>query len=175
MTVLSTPRFSFSLRSWATPLVAAAFLIMAATGVGMFFHLETDLMKGLHEWAGFAMVAGGVAHLWLNWRPFTTYFKRPLAGAIMGLGAVLLGVSLLPIAGAAGPGVAIEAMIGTVETAPVRMLADLTGQEVGAVIAELEAAGLAGVTAESTVAGLSGGDRGVEFAALAAVFAPVTE
>lgn len=175
MTTLSTPRVSFSLRHWATPLVAGAFLIMAATGVGMFFHLETDLMKGLHEWAGLAMVAGGAAHLWLNWRAFTTYFKRPVAGAIMGLCAVLLGVSLLPIGGAAGPGSTIEAMIGTVEDAPVTVLADLTGLEVAAVISALETAGLAGVAPDSTVAGLSGGDRGVEFAALAAVFAPVAE
>jgi hypothetical protein len=175
MTALSTPRLSFPLRQWATPLVVGAFLIMAATGVGMFFHLETDLMKGLHEWAGWAMVAGGAAHLWLNWRAFTTYFKRPVAGAIMGLGAMLLAMSLLPIGGAAGPGAAIEAMIGTVEDAPVTMLAELTGQEVGAVIAGLEAAGLTGVAPQSTVAGLSGGDRGVEFAALAAVFAPQAE
>ena len=50
-----------SLRLWATPLIVGSFLIMGVSGVLMFFHLETTLMKVVHEWAGWAMVAGAVA------------------------------------------------------------------------------------------------------------------
>lgn len=175
MSVLSAPRLSLSLRPWATPVVAGSFLLMAATGVAMFFHVESGLMKGLHEWAGWVLLVGAVAHLVLNWRAFTTYFKRPVAVGIMSLGALALGVSLLPLAPDAGPGAAIEAMIGTVEEAPVTVLADLTGQEVAAVLAELAAAGLDGAGPDSTVKALAGGDRGLEFAGLAAVFLPASE
>jgi len=172
MSVLAAPRLSLSLRAWATPLVVGSFLVMGVTGLLMFLHVETGMMKGLHEWAGLVMVLGGGAHLWLNWRAFTTYFRRPLAGAIMGLGAVALGASALPLLPEGGPGTAIEAMIGTVEGASVATLAQLTGQEVAVVVAALDAAGLPGAGPESTVAGLAAGDRGAEFAALSAVFAP---
>ena len=170
MSVLSAPRVRVSLRSWATPLVVGSFLLMGASGVAMFFHVETGLMKGLHEWASWILLVGAGAHLWLNWRAFATYFKRPVAMGIMGVGAVLLGLSALPVAPEGGPGAAIEAVLGTVERAPVSVLADLTGQEVEAVVAELAAAGLPGAGAESTVAELAGDDRGLKFAGLTAVF-----
>ena len=90
----------------------------------------------------------------------------------MGLGAVLLGLSLLPIAPEGGPSATIEAMIGAVGAAPVTVLAELTGQEVAAVVAELAEAGLPGAGPESTVAHLAAGDRELQFAGLAAVLAP---
>ena len=175
MSVLSTPRVRVSLRSWATPLVVGSFLLMGASGVAMFFHVETGLMKVLHEWAGWILLVGAGAHLWLNWRAFATYFKRPMAMGIMAVGAVLLGLSALPLAPEGGPGVAIAAVLGTVEHAPVSVLADLTGQEVEAVVAELASAGLPGAGAESTVADLAGDDRGLKFAGLTAVFSTDTE
>ena len=175
MSGLFLSRPSLSLRRWATPLVAGSFLLMGATGVAMFLHVETGLMKGLHEWAGWVLLAGAGAHLALNWRAFSAYLKRPVAVGIMSLGAALLGVSVLPLAPEAGPGAAIEAMIGTVEKAPVTVLADLTGQEVEAVLAELASVGLPGAGPDSTVAGLAAGDRGLEFAALTAVFARPVE
>ena len=175
MSVLAAPRASFSLRAWATPLVVGSFLLMGATGVAMFFHAETGLMKALHEWAGWILLVGAGAHLWLNRRAFSAYFRRPVAVGIMAAGAVLLGLSLLPVAPEGGPGVAVEAVLAAVERAPVRALADLTGQEVASVVAALEGAGLSGAEPDSTVSDLAGGDRGLEFAALAAVFAAKAE
>jgi len=175
MSVLAAPRASFSLRAWATPLVVGSFLLMGATGVAMFFHVETGLMKGLHEWAGWALLVGAGAHLWLNWRAFSTYFRRPLALGIMSLGAVALAAGFLPLEAEGGPGAAVEAVLGAVEGAPVSVLAELSGQEVAAVVAELEAAGLSGAGPDSTVSDLAAGDRGLEFAALAAVFAGPAE
>lgn len=77
-------------RSWATPLTVGAFPLISVTGILMFFHLETGLSKAAHEWLGWFLVAGVAAHLWLNGRAFTTYFKRPAAVAIMGAGALVL-------------------------------------------------------------------------------------
>lgn len=171
MSVLAAPRASFSLRAWATPLVVGSFLLMGATGVAMFFHVETGLMKGLHEWAGWVLLAGAGAHLWLNRRAFLSYLRRPVAVGIMGLGVLALGAGVLPLEAEGGPGVAVEAVLAAVEGAPVSVLADLSGRDVAGVVAALEGAGLSGVEADSTVSDLAGGDRGAEFAALAAVFA----
>ena len=171
MSVLAAPRVSLPLRSWATPLVVGSFLLMGATGVAMFFHVETSLMKGLHEWAGWALLAGAGAHLWLNRRALVAYFRRPLAVGIMALGAVGLVAGFLPLAPEGGPGAAVEAVLGAVGQAPVTELARLSGQEVDAVVAALAAAGLSGAGPDSTVSDLAGGDRGLEFAGLEAVFA----
>lgn len=171
MSVLSVPRARFSVRSWATPLVVGSFLLMGASGVAMFFHVETGLMKGLHEWAGWILLLGAGAHLWLNRRAFSSYFRRPVAVGIMGVGAVLVGLSLLPLAPDGGPGATVEAVLGAVARAPVSVLAELTGQEVEAVVAALDAAGLPGAGAESTLADLAGEDRALQFTGLGAVFA----
>lgn len=80
------------LRIWATPLTIAAFIVMGATGVLMFLHLDSGLNKVVHEWAGWAMVIGVVAHVVLNWRAFSTYFRRPIARVMMAAGVVVLGL-----------------------------------------------------------------------------------
>ena len=158
------------LRSWAPPLVVGSFALMSISGVLMFFHLNTDLSKGLHEWAGFVLVAAAVAHLVQNWRAFTTYLKRPAAVTILGLGAVMTAVSVLPI-GATGAPDAVRPLLASVGSAPVPVLAELTGQSADQVIAELVAAGYSGVTEESSVKALVGEDIGAQVNALAAVFA----
>lgn len=149
------------LRSWATPLVIGAFLVMGATGSLMFFHLDTATMKLIHEWAGLVMVAGGLAHLILNWRAFTTYFKRPLASAIMGLGAVVLGLTFVPnvipgvVEGAGlGPKVVMDAM----GNARIETLAELGGKTTEQLLAELGAAGLEGIDPAKTAKANAAGD-----------------
>lgn len=159
-----------SLRAWATPLVVGSFALMSVSGVLMFFHLNSDLSKGLHEWAGFALVAGGGAHLVQNWRAFTTYLKRPVAQAIMGLGVVVTAVSLLPVGGTGGAD-ALRPVLASVGSAPVPVLAQLSGQTSDEVVAELVAAGYSGVTEASSVKALAGDDIGAQIGALSAVFA----
>lgn len=161
---------SLTLRQWATPLVAGSFILMAVTGTTLFFHVNSDLAKGLHEWAGWALLAGGVAHLVMNWRPFTTYLKRPLALGIIGVGLAITAVTLLPIGGGAA-GAGPQAILARVAEAPVPVLAQLSGQSEGDVVADLVAAGFADATGTSTIAGLSGDDFGRQMGAMEAVFA----
>lgn len=149
------------LRSWATPLVVGSFLLMGVTGVLMFFHLETTTMKLVHEWAGFVLVAGAVAHLALNWRAFTTYFKRPLARGIMALGVVVLGLTFVPgiIPGATegaglGPRVVMEAM----GNARIEVLAELAGKTPETLLAQLQAAGIEGAAVGKTAKAVAGGN-----------------
>lgn len=160
------------LRAWATPAIIGSFLVMSVTGVLLFFHLGPPLSEALHEWAGMVMVAGGVAHLWLNRRAFTVYFRRPLARAIMGAGAVVLGLTFLPLGPAAetqGPG----ALVAALQPATVAQLAGIAGKTPEAALADLAAAGFAAGGPEATVAEIGGGGRG-GMGVLVAALAPAT-
>ena len=158
-----------SLRAWATPLIIGSFLIMAVSGVAMFFHVEIGAMKGVHEWAGLVMAAAGVAHVVLNWRAFTLYFKRPIANAIMAAGAVVLGLSAA-ISGEGASGNPVVAVMGAMGNARLEQLASLTGEEPGALAARLQAGGYAVTGPDETVGALAEGDRGKQGAILSAIF-----
>lgn len=164
---------SFPLRAWATPLIVGSFLVMGATGTLMFFHLNTGLSKGVHEWAGWVMLLGAGAHIVLNWRAFTTYFRRPLANAIMGAGALLLAVSVIPFGSesSGGPDAAIRQVMGKLVDAPVSELAVLADSTPDAVIAKLVAAGYADASATATPKDLAGADMGAAITAIGTVFA----
>ncbi|WIY25936.1 DUF4405 domain-containing protein [Parasedimentitalea psychrophila] len=92
------------LRSWVTPLTIGSFVIMAVSGTLMFFRLKFGLIQEVHEWAGWVLLAAVIVHLVMNWRAFGTYFKQPLARAIMGACAVVLALSFIPISGGGGGG-----------------------------------------------------------------------
>jgi hypothetical protein len=158
------------LRRWATPLVVGSFLVLAPTGVLMFLHLSTDTMKGVHELAGWAMLAGGFAHLAVNWRAFTGYLKRPAAVAVMGAGAIALGLSLMPLGTAGGPPAGMPAAMAALGRAPIGLLAQLSGRSPAEVTAALAQLGMAPADADTRLDALTGGDRGRQAEALQAIF-----
>ena len=90
---------STSMKSWATPLATATFVILAVTGTLMFFKVEAGFIKPVHEWLSWAMTAGVVLHIIANWKSFTGYFSRKPALAIIGTGLV---VALLAVFAPAG-------------------------------------------------------------------------
>lgn len=155
------------LRKWATPLTVGTFLIMGVTGVLMFFHLESMLNKVIHEWAGWAMVVGVGAHLVLNWRAFTTYFKRPLAKGIMVFSALLLVVSFLPTNGGGNP---MKMAVDKMQDAPVEAVIAVSGMGLADGMQALADAGV-DVAMGQSLSAASGGDRGVQMAAMQALFA----
>lgn len=158
-----------SLRSWATPLIIGSFLIMGVSGVLMFFHAETTLMKVIHEWAGWAMVVGAGAHLLLNWRAFTTYFKRPLATGIMGVSAVLLALTFLPVGPTENSGDITRVALTALSGGQIETLAELAGQDTEVVLAQLGAAGVTAGAAD-TPASLAAGDRAAEMQIISTIF-----
>ncbi len=158
-----------TLRSWATPLTVGAFLLISVTGILMFFHLETGLSKAAHEWLGWFLVAGVAAHLWLNWRAFTTYFKRPAAVAIMGAGALVLAASLL-VPGSEGGALPVRQVLGSLTKAPISTLALLAGKDEATLLASL-AAEYPGATADQTLTDLAAGNPEAAVGLLAKVYA----
>ncbi len=87
------------MKSWATPLATATFVILAVTGTLMFFNVEAGFIKPVHEWLSWAMTAGVVLHIVANWKSFTGYFSRKPALAIIGTGLVVTLIAVFAPAG----------------------------------------------------------------------------
>lgn len=64
-----------TLRTWATPLTIGSFILMTATGILMFFDIVPGFITFAHEWFSWVFVAGSVAHIAVNLRPFKNHLK----------------------------------------------------------------------------------------------------
>ncbi|MBB4197905.1 hypothetical protein CCR94_19030 [Rhodoblastus sphagnicola] len=142
-------------REWATPVTIGAFVLMAVTGVLMFFHSETGLNKLAHEWLGFVFVLGVALHAIVNWGAFKRYFVSSAAGrAVIALFAVALVASFAPLGGKAGGPPPILAM-NAVLKAPLSTVAPLAGRPVEAIVAQLNGAGFAVSGPEASLASVA--------------------
>jgi hypothetical protein len=84
------------LRAWATPLTIGAFVLMAATGILMFFGWRGGLISEVHEWFSWLFLAGAAAHLLVNYRPLTLHLKSRWGRTILAASAVVLAVAIFP-------------------------------------------------------------------------------
>lgn len=153
------------LRLWATPLIVGSMLLMMVSGIFMFFHIDLGYLKPVHEWAGWVLLVATIAHLILNWRAFTTYFKRPVAKAIMGVGALTLAVALIipvPETSNNGP----NAVFGVLADAPLDRLAEVADKSFEQLQQDLAKAGYSEVQPSDTPADLAGDKGGVRLALL---------
>lgn len=129
------------LRPWATPLTIGAFLLMATTGILMFFHIELGLAKVAHEWLSWIMLSAVGMHIVLNWRAFSRYFTQKVAVAVVALFVVLTLTALFipnDKQGRPGPMQAVEVLLD----APLDKLAGITGKSWADLQAQLASQGL---------------------------------
>lgn len=162
-----------SLRTWATPLTAGVFVVMAVTGGLMFFHLDTGLNKSAHEWLGWLMVAAVLAHGWLHWPSLRRYLTASRTAQLtLGVAlAVLVGSFFVgggKAAGGSPPVLAIQA----IGRAPLVSVAPLTGKSLAQVQRELGSMGLDAADAHASLNQLTGGDRARLGQAVRKLFAP---
>jgi hypothetical protein len=156
-------------RDWATPITVGAFLLMAVTGILMFFHLDTGLNKDAHEWLGWAMVAGVVAHVLANFGAFKRHLARRSALAIIGLFVVILAASFFIKREDEGGNPNRRAGRAVLE-APITLVATLAKQEPAALVASLRQAGFTVTSAEQTLISVTGPEREKQLKALALAF-----
>jgi len=83
-----------NLRTWATPLTVGAFLLMAATGVLMFFDWHRGLTTVVHQWFSWIFLAGAASHITANLRPFARHLKSGAGRASVATFTVVLIASL---------------------------------------------------------------------------------
>jgi peptidoglycan/LPS O-acetylase OafA/YrhL len=152
-------------REWATPMTIGAFLLMAVTGILMFFHLDTGLNKEAHEWLGWAMVAGVALHSVANWGAFTRHLGRRSAQAIVGVFALVLMGSFF-IQPDQNDGNPAKLAISTVLSAPLSQVARLSGQSPQALSDKLTQAGFKVASTEQSLAQIAGQERDPQMKAL---------
>ncbi|WP_049785094.1 DUF4405 domain-containing protein [Desulfotalea psychrophila] len=85
-------------RSLISPFIAVTYITVAITGILMMFHLRIQGIGALHQWGGVLFIIGGMIHLSLNWRVFTSYFKsnRSVLSVCAGVLALLLILLVAP-------------------------------------------------------------------------------
>ncbi len=67
-----------SQKTWLSPVIAGAFLVVSVTGILLFFHVKSGIVMELHKWVGFLFIGFGIWHLILHLKTFWSYLsKRP--------------------------------------------------------------------------------------------------
>lgn len=158
-------------RDWATPLTIGAFLLMACTGILMFFHADLGLHKEVHEWLGWALVAAVLAHALANFASFKRYFARPTALAIIGaFVAILLASAFINEEEDVKGGNPGRRATMAVLNAPITDIAPLSGQSAQALLADLQKAGFKIDSPSQTLISVTGPKQPDQFKALAVIF-----
>lgn len=70
---------------YATPFITGLFLISLVSGIALFLHIGSGTFRDMHEWLSVVLILPFGLHLWRNWKPMKTYFKKPAFGAAMGV------------------------------------------------------------------------------------------
>ncbi len=87
-------------REWTTPITAGSFLLVAVTGVLMFFHTDMGLNRMVHEWLSWLFLAVAVFHLAVNFTAFKKYvFADGKGKLLLGVFILVLGLSFAPLGG----------------------------------------------------------------------------
>lgn len=158
------------LRTWATPLTIGAFVLMAGTGVAMFFEWNHGLTTVVHQWFSWLFLAGAGGHIAANFRPLKNHLKFRWGKASVALFACVLVASFFSWGRITGPqlkGPIEQALVD----APLWALAGTTHTEPEALVARLKAHGIAANQAQS-VRELSNRNGVGENRLLAIVFLP---
>lgn len=165
---------AFRLQVWAGPLVIGAFAVMAVSGVMMFFHLNGGAVKFAHEWLGWLMVIGGVAHVLVNWQSFLKYFRKPI-GAVIVASIVALGlVSLCPFGGSTGRPPFMN-VAKALEQSSLSVVAQVVNRDVQTVMHDLTANGLRVQHERQTLADIAAENDRPSMEVVACVFGNISE
>jgi hypothetical protein len=130
-----------SLRSWATPLTIGAFVLMATTGVTMFFRMDRGLIAVVHQWVSWLFLAGVGGHAVANSRPLLNHLNSAWGKASVAVFTVILTASFFSWGFITGP--QLERPIErALVTAPLYALASVARTTPDALVLRLKAHGI---------------------------------
>jgi hypothetical protein len=132
---------SMTMRGWATPLTIGSFLLMAVTGIMMFFDFVPGYVAFAHEWLSWVFLIGVGAHIAVNYRPFMRHLQNRAGLINVLLFAAILLVSTYSFGQITAPQLKWPIMEALVE-APLSVLAELTKTDESAVVNSLMAHGI---------------------------------
>lgn len=141
------------LQKYATQVTAALFLIVAVTGVLMFFHLLKAEVEGIHEWLGLGFALAATLHLLRNRRPFALMLAQPRARALI-LVVAVASVGVIALSPPKGPNPFRQAT-QRVMAAPLADVAPVMGITTAEAVARLQAAGIANAAPEKSIDALA--------------------
>ena len=140
-------RKPITVRTWATPLTIGSFLLMAATGLLLFFEWNTGVTTVAHQWFSWFFLAGVAGHLAINFRPLKNHLKSAWGRASIAIFTAALVASVFSWGQITGPQLERPIMEALVD-APLSALAEMTHREPEALVRELEANGLSAATGD---------------------------
>ncbi|MDR3514939.1 MAG: hypothetical protein P4M00_03925 [Azospirillaceae bacterium] len=137
---MSQNRFDEFLRQYATQATAALSVIVAVTGVILFFFAAHGPITLLHEWLGLVFVVVAILHGWRHRRVIATYLgqnrTRVMAGTLVAVVAAVF--TIVP----SENGGALRKLITRVQAAPLADVAPVLGVSAEDMIGALTAKGL---------------------------------
>lgn len=158
------------LRNWATPLIIGASILLAVTGVLMFFHLDSGLNKTAHEWLSWLFIAGMAGHVIANLPSLKRHLTAPLGRGIVVVFVLLLAGSFMSFGGGKGkPPMRLIAQ--SVAAAPLASVAGVAGTSVEDLVRKLQRGGYDKAEASVSVRQLADGNQGEENRIMSLIFA----
>ncbi len=159
---------STSIKSWATPLATASFIILAITGTLMFFNVNAGFIRPVHEWLSWVMSAGVILHIIANWKSFKGYFSRKPALTIIVTGLVVTILAIFVPAGKqSNPRMN---MTKALATARLETVAEVAGQNSASIIEKLGSKGIMGGKASLSIREIALQNNKKEMEVLALIF-----
>ncbi len=156
-------------RDWVTPITMGAFGLLAVTGVLMFFHLDSGLNETAHQWLSWVLIAGVAMHAAVNWVGLRRHLAGWRARAALGVFAVLLAASFLPLGGKGEP--PFVPPLRALADAPMPVLAQVAQTSPDDLRARLQRAGVTVRSEADTVHALVGDDTRAQIRVLGQVLA----
>lgn len=129
------------LRRYATATTMVLFVIAAASGVMMFFHIDGHLLFKLHAYLGLVFVAAALLHVIRNRTAFAKVAKARRTGVLVGLAAVVT-AGFIGSASLQHGGNPAFALARAAERAPLSAVAPVLGVKPADLVARLHAAGI---------------------------------
>ncbi|SHL40164.1 DUF4405 domain-containing protein [Roseibium suaedae] len=137
---------------YATPFTTGLFLVSLISGIALFFHVGPSAFHGMHEWLSMVLILPFVLHVWKNWRPFVSYFKRlPMLIALV-VSLAASAIFFMPSEGEGGGGNPLVGIMRKVQAAQVSVIAPLYGLEPAELTAKLSDAGMPPASVDQSMA-----------------------
>lgn len=134
-------RKPFGLRTWSTPLTIGSFILMAVTGVLMFFDVVPGYISFAHEWFSWFFLVGTGGHIAVNFRPLTKHLQSNWGRANVAIFAIVLVVSMFSFGRITAPQLKWPISNALVQ-APLSALADVTRTDSVELVAKLKRHGI---------------------------------
>lgn len=145
---LPAPGRSIGVRTWATPLTIGAFILVATTGVLMFFDWNHGLTTVVHQWFSWFFLLGAAGHIVVNVRPLKSHLKSRWGKTSVAVFGIVLAASFSSWGLITGPQLERPIAEALVD-APLSALAHTTRTTPDALISKMKAHGVTATSEQS--------------------------